>query len=456
MSIEVRNWKGSFRYSAERVERVTSVEEIVRIVRDAERYPSPVRVKGSHHSTTGCVVAEGGTVIEMSAMNRILEIDEQALTIRMQAGVLHIDAAKALAERGLQFYVNIELGNLTVGSGACCATKDASYISQGEAEYGQVAAYCVGMKLVQADGSVLEVDESDAALMPLLRSSYGLLGVVCEVTYRVKPLRPMAVEHEAYSVEEFGARLDELVARGRSMMLYLFPFRDRVVVEYRYDGEGPLARNSWQWRLRNWVWKTGSPAFGRTVTTLVPAARPRAWILDRYNDLSQWVVTRLLHGRNTSPADQIIRYPETAGYASYTFSIWSFAQQDYARTIRAYYDFCRRHFRERGYRCDLLNVGYRIIEDRQSLFSYTRDGPALTLDPVSTGAEGWLGFLDAYNEFCSEHDGRPLFNQTRGVTHAQAVRAFGPQIGRFLEVRRQRDPGERFYTPFFRELFEGR
>ena len=102
----------------------------------------------------------------------------------------------------------------------------------------------------------------------------------------------------------------------------------------------------------------------------------------------------------------------------------------------------------------VLNVGYFIAQDTQSLFSYTRHGPVLTLDPVSTGGPGWEEFITAYNEFCSAHHGTPLFNQTQGITPAQARAAFGPEIEIFVELRRQYDPDDRFYTDYFRERFE--
>jgi FAD/FMN-containing dehydrogenase len=422
--VKVQNWKASITYYANSVEAVTSVEDIVRIVSDRERYPAPVRARGSHHSTTRCIVAEDGTVVDMSGMNRILGIDEAAQTITMQAGVLHIDAARELERHGLQF------------------------------EYGQVASYVVDIKAVLADGSLLHVTEADAELMQAMRSSYGMLGIIYEVTYRVKEIRPLAVRHLSYHVDEFADRLDELIAGQRSMMLYLFPFLDRVVVEYRYDGDGPMRSNSWQWRLRNWVWKTGSPFFGKIVTLLVPGRRLRSWIFDAYNRLSQWVIVRVIRDTNSSPADQIIRYPETAGFSSYTFSIWAFPREQYAQTIRAYYRFCKDYFDRSGYRCDLLNVGYFIARDTRSLFSYTSHGDALTLDPVSTGSRGWNDFLVAYNEFCSEHNGTPLFNQTHGITPRQAQKAFGPEISRFLEFRRRYDPDNRYYSVYFRNLFE--
>jgi len=179
-AVKLQNWKRSIGYYASSVERVESVDDIVRIVKDRETYPSPVRVKGSHHSTTKCIVAEQGTVIDITGMNQILEIDRDAKTIKMEAGVLHIDAARELEKHGLQFYVNVEIGNLTVGSGACGGTKDASYFSQeqGDWEFGQVASYVVGMKVVLPDGKLMEVTVKDGELMEVMRSSYGMLGVL--------------------------------------------------------------------------------------------------------------------------------------------------------------------------------------------------------------------------------------------------------------------------------------
>ena len=117
-------------------------------------------------------------------------------------------------------------------------------MSGGEREYGQVAAYCIAMKIVRADGVIEEVTEEDENFLAMLRSSFGLLGIVVEATYRVKRIKPMAVEHVSYNVGEFVERLDELLAKDRSMMLYLMPFLDKVVVEYRFDGSGAMRSNS--------------------------------------------------------------------------------------------------------------------------------------------------------------------------------------------------------------------
>src|SRR5437588_12228468 len=66
----VTNWFGDIASHPQVVVDAASVEDLVRIVKDTAHYPSPVRAVGSNHSTAACGVAEGGTLVRMSKMNR--------------------------------------------------------------------------------------------------------------------------------------------------------------------------------------------------------------------------------------------------------------------------------------------------------------------------------------------------------------------------------------------------
>ena len=68
----VTNWFGDMSSQPAVVVEAESTEDVVSILRDSNRYPSPVRAIGSFHSTAACGVADGGTLIRMSKMNRIL------------------------------------------------------------------------------------------------------------------------------------------------------------------------------------------------------------------------------------------------------------------------------------------------------------------------------------------------------------------------------------------------
>jgi hypothetical protein len=138
--------------------------------------------------------------------------------------------------------------------------------------------------------------------------------------------------------------------------------------------------------------------------------------------------------------------------AKYTFSIWGIAQDKYAEALREYFKFAQDYYKRTGFRPNMLHVGYRILQDQSSLFSYTWDSNVLTIDPVSTGEKGWIDFLKAYNDFCSEHGGWPLFNQTPWLTPAQTRKAFGDRVDRFQAIRKQFDPDDRYLSGFWREI----
>src|SRR6516165_1248089 len=116
-NVEVKNWFGDIKTYPKVVVQVESVEELVGILKESAKYPSPVRGIGSNHSTTRCGVADGGTVIRMHQMNRILEIGADSVTA--QGGAIYIDIAHELQSQKLQFYVNTEIGSLSMGSAAC-------------------------------------------------------------------------------------------------------------------------------------------------------------------------------------------------------------------------------------------------------------------------------------------------------------------------------------------------
>lgn len=441
--VVVQNWFGDLEQEPHVLVIAHGVDDIVTVMSDSTTYPSPVRAIGSNHSTTRCGIADGGTVVDVSAMREILEIDED--TVTTQAGALYIDVAAALEKVGLQFFVNIELGNLTMGSAATGGTKDASM----PGEFGQVCSYATEIRLVTPSGGLLVVDEGDGELMTVMRSSYGLLGIVYEVTFRVRPLQSLRMEHRSYSLDGFIDALPGLREEGDSMMLYLFPFINKVVVEFRRYNDDREVKSHWQWWLRNTFWSKLNPGWSRFISKYVPGRRFRSLLVNLSNRMIAFLL-RFVRGSHTSPGDQMIRYPDKGGFTSYTFSIWAFDEQRYPEVLAAYYDFCRRHFDEHGYRCDMLNVGYRISHDRSQLFSYTWDHTVMTLDPVSTGQDGWDDFLVAYNEFCSEAGGIPLFNQTKHITPTQAHRAFGDRLATFEAYRKRQDPTDRLLNDYFR------
>lgn len=444
----VTNWFGDLKSRPNVIVEAHTVEDIVRVLTDPVRYPSPVRAVGSNHSTALCGIAEGGTLIKMIGMNRILDIGPD--TVTAQAGALYIDVAEALRARNLQFHVCTEIGNLSIGSAACAGTKDASMAG----EYGQVGSYVTAVKLVLPNGTLLEVsDATDPHLMQQIRASYGTFGVIYEATLKVRPLTPVKVYHRTFTIPEFLEALAELRASGVSMMYYLFPFVDKITVEFReYNPTATGRPNRRAWISRNRGWAVVGPVIGRWVAAL-PAGLGRHHVLNALTSVWQFVLVHRVKSDHTIPMEQTIRYPPKGGVSRYTFSLFAFPVEDFPRVLQEFCQYVKEYYQRTGYRTNLSYVGYRICKDQQSLLSYSFNGEVMTLDPVSTNNPGWREFLKDFNQFCSVRKGAPVLNQTFGVTQEIARRAFGERLETIARTRQTYDPDGRLLNPYFRELF---
>ena len=80
----------------------------------------------------------------------------------------------------------------------------------------------------------MTIDEDNhPELLRVVRSSYGLMGIAYEVTYRVRPLQLIMLWHRTYTLDQFLSNLDDIRASGTSVMMYYYPYEDMVTVEFR-------------------------------------------------------------------------------------------------------------------------------------------------------------------------------------------------------------------------------
>jgi len=441
-------WTGRFTFEPNVVVQPQSVEEIAAVLTDKDHYPSPVRAVGSNHSVVPCAGPDNGTLVDMTKMDRIIEIGHDY--VMAEAGALYIDVAKELERHNLQFFVNTEFGNLTMGAAACAGTKDASM----PGEFGQVSSYATAIKMVTPSGEVTNVTEVAPELLRATRSSYGLLGIVYEVRFRVKPLEHVAVEHRNYSLDNFVRLFPDLVRRRESIMLYLYPFLNSVTVEFLKYNKNARSPNRLVWKIRNFFFRTGVGGVARLVTRFVPFKPIRYFLIDMFNRSMQLGFRWIIRSSQTMPADQIVRYPEKAGIGKYTFSLWAFPEEIYPDVLQEYFDFCQEYDRTHGYRCNMMTVGYRIGQDTSNVFSYSAKCSVVTIDPVSTGDPGWDDFLVAFNHFSIQRGGVPLFNQTPGLTPEQAKKSLGDRLDTFRDYQKQFDPTSRLANSYFKQFLQ--
>lgn len=167
-----------------------STQEVVNIVNVCREEKIPIVPRGSGSNLcAGTVPIAGGVVLLFKHMNRILEVDEDNLTVTVQPGVITQNLIEAVERRGL-FYppdpssmkISTIGGNINENSGGLRGLK-----------YGVTADYVMGLEAVLANGEIIRTggklakDVAGYNLTQLLVGSEGTLAIITEATLKLIP-----------------------------------------------------------------------------------------------------------------------------------------------------------------------------------------------------------------------------------------------------------------------------
>jgi alkyldihydroxyacetonephosphate synthase len=164
-----------------------SAEEVSEILRTANKYRIPVIPWGGGSGTQGGALSlYGGIVLDLKRLNRIIEIDEQSLTVTAEAGINGTHLEWALNERGLTLPHYPASANCAT-LGGYLAPRGSGTIST---KYGKAEDMVLNMQIVLPDGHIMRTPSvpSHAAgpdFMRLFLGTEGTLGVITEATMQV-------------------------------------------------------------------------------------------------------------------------------------------------------------------------------------------------------------------------------------------------------------------------------
>ncbi len=175
---------------AEVVVRPESTEEVSRILRYASQKKIPVTPRGASTGTAGgAVPVRGGILLDLSKMDRIIEIDIPNRVVVVQPGVIHDRLNKELGKLGYQFPPNPGStrmctigGQVAIGGSGSRAVKS-----------GVTRNYVLGLEVVLPDGSVFRTggkyhkNATGVDLTHLFIGSEGTLGVITEIILKIVP-----------------------------------------------------------------------------------------------------------------------------------------------------------------------------------------------------------------------------------------------------------------------------
>ena len=199
------------------VVRPSSTGDVSAVLVLASEHGVPVTAYGAGTSLEGHVIpVHGGISLDLSRLDRIVEISPENLTATVQAGVTRQALARAAGEHGLFFPVD---PGADASLGGMAATNAAGTTT---VRYGKMRANTLALEAVLADGRVVSTGSRAAKtsagydLTGLLIGSEGTLAVITELTVRLRPIPEHAgvMRISFPTVESACAAAAEAVAAG--------------------------------------------------------------------------------------------------------------------------------------------------------------------------------------------------------------------------------------------------
>nr|MCU0600400.1 FAD-binding protein [Desulfobacterales bacterium] len=196
-----------------------TAQEISDILKLANQFQFSVTPRGSGSGMTGgSVPVNGGVVLVMTRMNRILKIDRDNLIGVVEPGVITGVFQKAVEKEGMFYPPDPSSSDFSSlgGNVAECAGGPKAV------KYGVTRDYVLGLQVVLATGEIIRTGVQTAKgvvgydLTRLIVGSEGTLGVVTEITLRLLP-RPESVRTLTAVYDQMAAAaqtVSEIIRRG--------------------------------------------------------------------------------------------------------------------------------------------------------------------------------------------------------------------------------------------------
>ena len=223
----------------EQVIKVRNRTELQKIVKQANKNGQRISIAGLQHSQGGHTYYKNGVVLDMRTFNKVLEINEQEKTIRIESGATWEDVQEAITPYGLALKVTQSQSIFSIGGSL-------SVNAHGrDIRFGPMAGTVKEMTLLTPTGEIEKVTQDNSEeWMKYVFGGYGLFGVILDVTLELTKNDVYTIHTEELKTDEYESYFNNLLDHHNTAMHYarvsVAPssfLEEMYVINYNYTGK---------------------------------------------------------------------------------------------------------------------------------------------------------------------------------------------------------------------------
>ncbi|MGH7025313.1 MAG: D-arabinono-1,4-lactone oxidase [Caulobacteraceae bacterium] len=412
-----RNWSGSVLATPERIERPTTEAQLAALVAGARR----ARVAGAGHSFMPLCETDG-LLLSLADMEGGLEVSPDRSSVWVPAGMPIGELTAALWAEGLSLANQGDIDKQAIAGALATATHGTGRT------LGALSTFARAFRLVMADGSVVECDETrEPDLFQTQRVSLGALGVISRVELSVPPAYRLRETLRRAPLGQVLEQWDSLADQHRHVEFFTFPYADEVLLKILEPVEEGDDRPGVDI-------ESGAMQFICDVARVFPALAPRL----------QRMITRAMSASvRAAPAYRIFPSERPTRFEEMEYEI---PAANGADALRAAIN------EVRGRKLPIIfPFEYRTVAADDIWLSPMNGRACVSISFHQYAKMPWREAFAAIEPVFAAHGGRPHWAKRHSLKSDDVLRLY-PDAARWGEARKRADPNGKFLNAHLREL----
>lgn len=419
-----------------------SITQIKKIVASSKK---PIAVAGARFSQGGQISYPDGTIIDMTHINKIINLDKQQKIITVQAGATWSKIQKYIDKYNLSIASMQSYNNFTIGGSL-------SINAHGrDIEHCSLISTVRSIEIILADGSLVHASrEKNQNLFYAAIGGYGLIGIITQVTLQLTDNVPLERKVTSCSIKNF-TQIQKDILAAPSLVLYnsnLLPNDyEQCIITTWHKTTKPITSDR---RLQ----KQYSPLYiiNRTMEIMYRRIKTIKTIRPYYENLKN--IKPMVVWRNHEQS-----YSTNQLAIKHHFPTTMTLQEYFIPTEHMDAFMKKMHTILRTYNPNILNISIRHVKpDHESLMSYAPQESVafvLYINVLNTkkGIEYITEWSQALIEAALEYNGTFYLPYLQTATKKQFDMAY-PKFKTLLEIKKQFDPHNKFRNLLFKKYAE--